>query len=283
MLTTTYPIVPKKVQLNALNSTHLAQYYQEQLGFTLIKEKDKIFSLGNRDADILLEIFPHAQKKVNKTSGLYHTAFLFPKESDLAHFYKYLKTHHTPLQGASHHGYSKALYLQDPEGNGLEFYYDLPISQWDINKEGQIKGVTNRLDLSELSQLVSSTAPDYQLPRQTKVGHFHLQVGQLDKVVHFYQTILHLATKQKINHHAQFLASGLYHHHLALNTWLGLELDHPHTNTQGIRSCVWQCHPTEITAIIQRLNELHYPYTNKKIGIELIDPAGIRLKINRMD
>ncbi|MGB4845437.1 MAG: VOC family protein [Ferruginibacter sp.] len=84
--------------------------------------------------------------------GLFHTAILYPTRKDLAIIYKRLVENNYPLTGASDHGVSEALYLNDPDENGVELYWDRPAAEWPAKPDGSLEMFTNRLDLTGLLQ-----------------------------------------------------------------------------------------------------------------------------------
>ena len=156
-----------------------------------------------------------------KATGLYHTAFLVPSAADLGGVLLHLLNTNTALIGGANHGYSEALYLQDPEDNGIEIYHDNPVEVWDVRTDGQIIGITEELDATRLIENAKITS---KMPSGTKIGHIHLQVNSLANNLAFYQDILGFDLKSNLANSAYFLADGLYHHHIATNIWAGENL-----------------------------------------------------------
>jgi len=151
-----------------------------------------------------------------RTAGLYHFALLLPDEVELGSFLQHCIDQHIPLAGASDHLVSQALYLSDPEGNGIEVYADRPRQAWQFH-DGQLVMDTIRLNASALlrkAQPFDSFSPGLRL------GHMHLNVGNLERSMAFYQT-LGMELMVGLAGQADFLSWDGYHHHLGINLWNG--------------------------------------------------------------
>ena len=127
-----------------------------------------------------------------------------------------------PLVGGADHGYSEAIYLEDLEGNGIELYRDKPVAEWDICEDGRIIGVTEELSAQAIYELGRDIEP-FVIAEGTRMGHVHLSVKNSRESSAFYQESLNLEDKFTIPH-ASWIASGDYHHHLAVNEWGGKNL-----------------------------------------------------------
>ena len=125
-----------------------------------------------------------------------------------------------PIEGASDHIVSEAIYLSDPDHNGVELYADRPRSQWTW-REGQIAMATEALDLDNLLATIQGQSEPAGPPPETDIGHIHLHVADLAEAEKFYQEFLGLAVTQRSYPGALFLSAGGYHHHVAVNTWAG--------------------------------------------------------------
>ena len=149
-------------------------------------------------------------------------ALLLPTREDLANLFKHLLDLKIPLVGGADHGYSEAIYLEDLEGNGIELYRDKPVAEWDIREDGRIIGVTEELYAQDIYQLGKEIEP-FAIASGTRMGHVHLSVKNSLESSSFYQESLGLEDKFTIPH-ASWIASGDYHHHLAVNEWGGKNL-----------------------------------------------------------
>ena len=127
-----------------------------------------------------------------------------------------------PLVGGADHGYSEAVYLEDLEGNGIELNRDKPVNEWDIREDGRITGITEELSAQDIYELGKELDP-FVIAEGTRMGHVYLSVKNSREACAFYQESLGLEDKFTIPH-ASWIASGAYHHHLAVNEWSGKRL-----------------------------------------------------------
>ena len=137
-----------------------------------------------------------------------------------------------PVVGGADHGYSEAIYLEDLEGNGIELYRDKPVTVWDIREDGRIIGVTEELSAQDIYQLGKEIEP-FAIASGTRMGHVHLSVKKSREASVFYQESLGLEDKFTIPH-ASWIASGDYHHHLAVNEWGGKRLARRENGLTGL-------------------------------------------------
>lgn len=211
------PIRVGKVTLTVRDLAKVRDYYTQVIGLAVIDEDKSSARLG-AGGSVLLELKLDAGAAQNspREAGLFHTAFLLPSRKDLASWINHIASNRTPIQGASDHIVSEALYLADPEGNGIEVYVDKPASGWEWGKEG-VKMATDRLDIEGLLQ-AGDNGPWKGAPDATFVGHIHLQVGDLAATETFYGGVLgfDIATRYP---GANFFSTGRYHHHLGTNIW----------------------------------------------------------------
>lgn len=206
-----------KASLNVKNLDLLVDFYTNKIGMNLIKKENNIAKLGVGEK-VLLELVQVNEETNEKCTGLYHIAYLLPKRSDLGNALFSLLVRNAPLYGGSDHGYSEALYLNDPEGNGIEIYADRPKEKWDIREDGTISGYTIAMDSEDVLAEKTSDIP-VNLPEGTIIGHIHLSIKDLEKTKDFYTNILGFDNKFEFPRQAIFMASGLYHHHIAINIW----------------------------------------------------------------
>ena len=127
-----------------------------------------------------------------------------------------------PLVGGADHGYSEAVYLEDLEGNGIELNRDKPVNEWDIREDGRITGITEELSAQDIYELGKELDP-FVIAEGTRMGHVYLSVKNSREACAFYQESLGLEDKFTIPH-ASWIASGAYHHNLAVNEWSGKRL-----------------------------------------------------------
>ena len=158
-----------------------------------------------------------AVKPIARVAGLFHIAILVPDRPALAAVLARLIEKRQPIEGLSDHGVSEAIYLSDPDGNGIEIYRDRPRSEWPMNGD-RVAMTTLALDHRDLMQQLPSPVPAAPLEHAT-LGHIHLQVSDLAASRKFYTGDLGLAIRQDTYPEALFMAADGYHHHVAINTW----------------------------------------------------------------
>ncbi|MBA4492618.1 VOC family protein [Paracoccus sp. S1E-3] len=214
MATSDAPVSVSRVVLTVRDLDRVGDFYQRAIGLDRIAGDGESLVLG-KDALPLVDLRRDtAARAYPAEAGLFHTAFLLPDRADLGRWLRHAAGQGLRLDGASDHGVSEALYLRDPEDNGIEIYADRPRDQW--NRDGtRVRMPTEGLDLSELVR-----APgDWQgAPEGTVIGHVHLQVGDVAAADRFYTGPLGFDLSSRIPS-ASFYATGGYHHHLATNVW----------------------------------------------------------------
>ena len=209
---------------------------------------------------------------------MYHLAFLLPTFEDLGTILRHLIINNVPMIGASNHGYSNALYLDDPEGNGIEIYWDKPENEWDVREDGTIAGITEPMD-ADAALDVARTAFD-GMPDGTIMGHVHLHVDDVEKAAEFYGNVMGLGLKYKFGPQAYFFASGNYHHHLGANIWKQGNLEKPDRLAPGIRTVEWIGTEEDISFIENKLAEQNIEATKNDGALVFKDPAGIEHSVS---
>jgi len=205
------------VSLTVRDLDTVSRFYRQVIGLAPIETGPGLVRLGVGETALLeLRHDPAAPLASPRAAGLFHTAFLLPNRTDLAQWLLHAAELGIPLQGASDHLVSEAIYLADPEGNGIEVYWDRPSETW-AWRDGMVEMATLALDLDGLVATVKSR--DWSgLPAGSLIGHVHLQVGALDPSDRFYAGLLGFEVMTRYPG-ATFLGSGGYHHHLGTNIW----------------------------------------------------------------
>ncbi|MCM8746114.1 VOC family protein [Thermomicrobium sp. CFH 73360] len=236
MLPATLELGP--VTLRVADERLIRLFYRETLGYQLVPQADGCLAAlppGSAKPHFLFEITPEAPARPQRAPGLYHTAILLPTRTELARVLRHLVERRWPLLGASDHQVSEALYLTDPEGNGLEFYADRPPERWPRGTRESISMVTEPLDVRDLlRELDASPEPWQTMPVDARVGHVHLQVSGLDLAERFYVELLGFQVTQRSYPGALFVAAGDYHHHLGLNIWNSRRADPAPPGCRGL-------------------------------------------------
>ena len=205
------------VTLRVADIARSRQFYEEVVGLqTLTSQGEQVrMGVGDKELLVLLES-PDALRRAKDEAGLFHIAFRVPDQAALGDALRRVQRHHR-LTGASNHKISHALYLDDPEGNGLEIYYDRPRDEWPIDARGRLRLATQRLDLERLLETAPSEQPG-QFPEGTDVGHIHLEVVDLDQAHRFGTELLGLDVMVH-EPSVSFVSANDYHHHIGLNRW----------------------------------------------------------------
>ncbi|MCB9135775.1 MAG: VOC family protein [Anaerolineales bacterium] len=222
------------VSLTISNLKQSLAFYQNNLGLTLQRQEGDMAWLGagSRTFLILTEN-PHARPPTRNT-GLYHFAILTPSRHALAQTLRRLAETRTPVTGFADHGVSEAIYLPDPDGNGIEIYRDRPRTEWPY-ENGQLQMVTDPIDLDGIMAELHQDDPWTGLHPDTILGHMHLHVANIPQSVQFYRDVIGLDLMQYYGNSAGFLSAGGYHHHLGINTWNGIGAPPPPPGSIGLR------------------------------------------------
>ncbi len=201
----------------------VAAFYHDVIGLTVLSSDAGEVQLGAGGVALIHLLHrPAALADDPAGAGLFHTAFLLPSRADLGRWLVHLRAMGLGLDGAADHAVSEAVYLTDPEGNGVEVYADRPAADWpwtDPAGPRQIELVNRRLDLAAL--MAEAGRPWGGAPPDTRVGHVHLRVGDVARAAAFYVDALGLDVTL-MTPEAAFLSSGGYHHHLGANVWRSL-------------------------------------------------------------
>lgn len=270
---------PGTVALKVANLEKMTHFYQEVIGLTILQKNSQQTVLGVTTGQPLL-ILNQVDNPLPTTrqTGLYHVAFLLPDRPSLGDALIHYLTVNAPLSGASDHGYSEALYLTDPEGNGIEVYRDKPMDMWDIRDDGEIVGVTNEMDANGVAQSATGTWQGF--PEGTKVGHVHLKVSDLNQTDKFYTESLGLSLKLDFGSQAKFLATGTYHHHVGANTWTGRHLPAMSANDLGLDYySFFVADQLELDRIEMNWKEKSLNFDkDSEANLWITDPSGIQIK-----
>lgn len=267
------------VALNVRDIELQSLFYQQVLGLQVLTENSKQIDLGV-GKNILIRLIQTEQKgEVSHSYGLYHLAIVLPSREDLGTIFRHFIDNKVPLQGASDHGYSEAIYLADTEGNGIEIYRDLPQDSWDVRPDGRIVGITEPMDAETIYALGKKADAAYQMPIGSRMGHVHLSVRESAASSRFYQEVLAIEDKFSVPS-AAWLASGDYHHHLAVNEWGGKHLQ---TRTEGMPGLAYYTviysSPVAFEATIERATAANLKVERTNTTAAFVDVDGIKTKL----
>lgn len=213
---TAAPMRIGKIRLRVRDLPRVSDFYERLLGLGRMADDDGRVTLGASAPLLDLVGDPSSAPRDPRAAGLFHTAFLLPTRADLARWLGFANERRIPLQGASDHIVSEAIYLADPEGNGIEVYADRPPSRW-RDDGGEIRMATEPLDAEDLLAAAGDGAWR-GFPDAGFIGHVHLQVGDTSTAERFYRDVLGFEVTCRYPG-ARFFGSGGYHHQLAANVW----------------------------------------------------------------
>jgi catechol 2,3-dioxygenase len=274
------------VALRVVDLERSRAFYTHALGMTELGEGvGGALALGGPDGHVLLELTgdPEATPRDPRQTGLFHLAVLVPSRADLARSLYGIAATRVPLNGASDHLVSEALYLHDPDGNGIEIYRDRPRADWPRDASGTIEMATLALDLDDLiRELAEPPSPAPGLAAGTVIGHVHLQVAAIGDVERFYATVLGFDVTVSTYPGALFVSAGGYHHHIGLNTWNSRGGSAPGPRSVGLASYgVHVGSETGLAAVLGRVRAAGLETVEDGASGEVLvsDPAGNRVRL----
>ena len=214
-----------QVHLRTRSLVRALEFYQRVIGLQVIERspvKVTLSATGSAPAILILTEDPNAVPRPQRATGLYHLAIRYPTRRDLAHAFARLVQADYRISGGSDHPFGYSIYLDDPDGNGVELYFDLPRSQWPARRNGLIVLAGNApLDFDQLLASVDGDAVPAYAAAGTDMGHINLHVPDLAAAETFYRDFLGFEVTAHIGPGGRFLAAGGYHHHIAINNWAG--------------------------------------------------------------
>ncbi|WHY01292.1 VOC family protein [Neobacillus sp. DY30] len=270
-------IYSSEVNLKVKDLDYALTFYQNIMGFKVLEKTNgkAVLTTDGKTPLVTLEQPENVIPKKEGMSGLYHFAILLPSRADLSVFLRHFLGTGYPL-GAADHYVSEALYITDPDGNGIEVYRDRPSNEWTW-KDGLVDMATVELDGNGI--LAESDAEWTGLPPGTIMGHIHLHVGDLQKAEEFYTKGLGFNI---VSHYPQavFLSTGGYHHHIAINTWQGVGAPTPPKNSAGLNwyTLVFPDYAVR-EAAIERLNQLGASVEKEADYYVTSDPSGNQIRL----
>lgn len=266
-----------RVTLTVTDLDDVLAFYRDVVGLTVLDRTTDRAVLGTDERSLVaLEADPDAADRPPRAAGLFHTAFLFPSRATLGDALHRVQASGERLTGASDHRVSEALYLRDPEGNGVELYRDRPREEWP-EADDRVEMDTLPLDTDALHADRAGEA-DAGAPAETVVGHVHLEVTDLAASETFYVDGVGFDVRQRMGDQALFVAADGYHHHIGCNTW---NQRSESASGRGLRE-LQVVVPDEdaLYAARDRLTAVGAPVDDDADDSVLVsDPDGIRIRI----
>jgi len=275
------------VQLAVADLDRSVDFYQRVLGLPLISREGDRALLGpdGRHPSLSLSAIERPTPLSPHASGLFHVAWLHPSRGALADTVRRIVRERWPVEGASDHGVSEALYIGDPDGLGIEIYADRPRELWQRAPDGHgLRMVTLPLDLDDLMAQSARDDDDLRggaaIDPRTVIGHVHLKVSDVPRAVGFYRDALGFSEQAQLPS-AAFLAADGYHHHIGLNSWQSRGAAPPPDTAPALREIDFElADPDELGALAQRTARGSDADTRAGGGgrkVALADPDGVRL------
>ncbi len=275
----TRPVHVGRSHLVVSDLDRVKQFYETMLGLRVIEQTASGAVLGAGGKPLLtLTTGGHVARAPRNAAGLFHTAFLLPDRNELGHWLAHAVAHGVRLDGASDHLVSEAIYLSDPEGNGIEVYADRPVRDWRFLSDGTVEMATLPLDLQGLYDKAPKTAWGGMTDRAA-IGHMHLQVGNIPQADRFYEGVLGLK-KMAAYPGASFFGAGTYHHHIAANIWNSRGATVREGGMSGLSDYSLTFNDRNaLDKALATLENLEIPVTRTAEGHALKDPWGIGLTL----
>lgn len=267
------------IRLRVGDLERLREFYEATIGLRTFGIEDGVTVMGaNGTALVELVPDPEAPPRPSRSTGLFHLALLVPTRADLARTLRRVVGSGARLSGASDHLVSEALYLSDPEGNGIELYRDRPRPEWPMSGDS-VEMATLPLDLDDLLAEPGGEDADATLPAGTTLGHVHLQVADLDSAEAFWVDALGLDVTARAYPGALFTSAGGYHHHVGLNTWAGVGAPSPPPGARGlVRFEVVLPDAAAVDAAGERLARVA-DVERREGGVLAVDPSGNAVRV----
>ncbi len=278
------PVRCGEAALRVRDLNTMVRFYQSAIGLTVLEQTRNGATLGVDKTPLLHLISrPDAPFERRNQAGLFHIAFLMPTRTDLARWLVHAAHAQVPLSGFADHSVSEAIYLDDPEGNGLEIYSDRPANTWRWN-DGVVTMGTHQLDVNAIVALTTTERSTYDAaPDRLRIGHMHLRVGDIRAGREFYELVLGLASTRGNDPQSAFLSSGGYHHHLAMNIWNSAGAGRRDDGTTGLDGFSLQIEDAALLAAQrERLQRQGHPVAELADSVKTTDPWGTILQLKKV-
>jgi catechol 2,3-dioxygenase len=260
------------VHLTVTDLARSIPFYENSIGLELARHEGAQAALGAGGEDLLVLTEDPQARPSGRHAGLYHFALLNPSRLELARAAQRLMETQTPVSGASDHKISEAIYLPDPDGNGIELAADRSREHWGDLGDPTSHGGPEPLDMVSLMAMVEGQAPLARASGDLRVGHLHLHVGDIEGALEFWRDLIGFEVMTRFPS-AAFIAAGGYHHHLGLNTWRGEGVPPMPPGTVGLRHwTVVLDSQEEVAAVRARLEAAGAPVEERPDGFLARDP-----------
>lgn len=275
MQTTNFTI--DKIHLRSQDEAKMRHFYETVLRFIPRQlDTNTVEYAVSPFAEAVLQLtFDLEAETEGRSAGLYHYAILMQERETLAAVLQQLINNNYPLIGGGDHLVSEAIYLEDPEGNGIELYYDRPASSWQW-QNGEVLMDTLPVDIDEL---LTHAYPWEGFPESTRIGHLHFYGSNINDGDQLFINILAMDMTAEMGAHAHFYSNNHYHHHFALNTWKGNGIPLHNPAAKGLMAWQISVNPDYFALIAENLRKNNRNYENNGSIITTRDAVGSELII----
>ncbi len=271
----------QQIEINVQDIHRSLEFYTKAIGLRLLENTGNkaSFTADGKTPLVIIKQPENVKPKQMRTTGLYHFALLVPNRKELGKVIQHLLDIGYPLQGASDHLVSEALYLSDPDGHGIEIYVDRPVDTWKW-QDGEVDMNTVPMDVkAALAEAKHETWKG--LSSETIMGHIHLHVAEIKQIKQFYCDVLGFDIANSLyGDQALFLSSGGYHHHIGVNTWNGVGAKAPEKDSVGLHDFTIVIPNNEKMKMIEaNLKQAEIPFENKGACLITEDPSGNKIQL----
>jgi len=256
-----------------------AAFYRDAIGLRELRREGNVAELGAPGGDAPLVVLvgdPAAPLRPARTTGLFHLALLVPSRAELARSIHRVTAAGWRFTGASDHLVSEALYLDDPEGNGIEIYRDRDREEWSYAGE-ELKMATLPLDIEGVLDGVPDGETGDGVAPGTRIGHVHVQVASIPEAGAFWVDGVGFDPVVRRFPGALFVSAGGYHHHLGLNTWAGQGAPAPPPGARGLRSfAIMLPDSAALQGTLERVRAAGFEVRDEAGRAAVSDPSGNR-------
>lgn len=270
-----------RVQIRVSNLERSLDFYQKVVGLQLLRQHGREAEMTADGKQVLLVLREIEEARIlrrNSAAGLYHYAILLPDRPSLGLVLRNLIASGIHV-GQGDHLVSEALYIEDPDNNGIELYRDRPRDTWKYEAGGHVVMTTDPVDVDGL--LAASEGLSWNgLPAGTVIGHVHFHVGDLEEAKRFYVDALGFQVMANYGAAAMFISAGGYHHHMGLNIWAGQGAPAAPANAAGIDYFTLLLPDSQaVQEVAERVKQAGYPVEEADGILTLKDPWNIGIKL----
>ena len=263
------------VHLTVADLARSLDYYTRAIGLHILEQAGDRAALGAGEQALLVLVQEPGARPAGRHTGLYHFALLVPRRVDLARWLAHAAASRVPLGGMSDHFVSEALYMRDPDGHGIEIYWDRPREVWEGQVAERLTSLPLDVDdlLGELEDPASAAFAG--LASGTVMGHVHLKVSGIGPTVAFYRDVIGFGLMARMGDQAAFLSAGGYHHHLGANTWESAGASPPPAGSASLRhATVVLPDASERDRVLERVSRSGQVPQETAEGAQVRDPSG---------